>query len=54
MVDVLVAFLECLPEPVIPTALYELALEASNSSQAMAEVRLERGDQLIEDKEDSL
>lgn len=40
MVDVLVAFLECLPEPVIPTALYELALEASDSSRAMAEVRM--------------
>ncbi|CDH48521.1 domain-containing protein [Lichtheimia corymbifera JMRC:FSU:9682] len=39
MVDVLVAFLECLPEPVIPSALYELALEASDSSQAMAELK---------------
>ena len=43
MVDVLIAFLECLPEPVIPTALYELALEASDSSQAMIEVTMQDG-----------
>ncbi|KAI9023869.1 Endonuclease/exonuclease/phosphatase [Phycomyces nitens] len=36
MVDVLVAFLECLPEPVIPTNMYLLALEAADSPEAMA------------------
>ncbi|KAL0088223.1 Endonuclease/exonuclease/phosphatase [Phycomyces blakesleeanus] len=36
MVDVLVAFLECLPEPVIPTNMYKLALEAADSPEAMA------------------
>ncbi|KAF7729407.1 hypothetical protein EC973_004386 [Apophysomyces ossiformis] len=35
MVDVLVAFLECLPEPVIPTNLYLRALEAGGSPEAM-------------------
>ncbi|KAI8090017.1 Endonuclease/exonuclease/phosphatase [Halteromyces radiatus] len=31
MIDVLVAFLECLPEPVIPTDMYSRALAASDS-----------------------
>jgi phosphatidylinositol-bisphosphatase len=31
MIDVLLAFLECLPEPVIPTSLYSRALAASDS-----------------------
>ncbi|OAD08897.1 hypothetical protein MUCCIDRAFT_117152, partial [Mucor lusitanicus CBS 277.49] len=31
MIDVLVAFLECLPEPIITTNMYERALEASES-----------------------
>ncbi|KAI7888825.1 Endonuclease/exonuclease/phosphatase [Mucor mucedo] len=35
MIDVLVAFLECLPEPVISTHLYERALDAGDSSDAM-------------------
>ncbi|KAG1469596.1 hypothetical protein G6F56_003171 [Rhizopus delemar] len=35
MIDVLVAFLECLPDPVIPTQMYERALEASESAEAM-------------------
>ncbi|KAG0736066.1 hypothetical protein G6F62_011468 [Rhizopus arrhizus] len=35
MIDVLVAFLECLPDPVIPTTMYERALEASESMDAM-------------------
>ncbi|CAO3643555.1 unnamed protein product [Mucor fragilis] len=35
MIDVLVAFLECLPEPVITTNMYERALEASESIEAM-------------------
>ncbi|KAI8334874.1 Endonuclease/exonuclease/phosphatase [Blakeslea trispora] len=35
MIDVLVAFLECLPEPLIPTDLYERALEASASEEYM-------------------
>ncbi|KAG0165854.1 hypothetical protein DFQ30_007914 [Apophysomyces sp. BC1015] len=35
MVDVLVAFLECLPEPVIPTNLYLRALEAGEVPEAM-------------------
>ncbi|KAI8092448.1 Endonuclease/exonuclease/phosphatase [Gilbertella persicaria] len=35
MIDVLVAFLECLPEPVISTHLYERALEAAESTEAM-------------------
>ncbi|OBZ82545.1 Type II inositol 1,4,5-trisphosphate 5-phosphatase [Choanephora cucurbitarum] len=35
MIDVLVAFLECLPEPLIPTDLYERALEASRSEESM-------------------
>lgn len=38
MVDVLVAFLECLPEPVVPTSMYESALEASESAEAMSYV----------------
>lgn len=38
MVDVLVAFLECLPEPVVPTSMYESALEASESTEAMNNV----------------
>ncbi|KAI8061690.1 Endonuclease/exonuclease/phosphatase [Gongronella butleri] len=33
VVDVLVAFLECLPEPVIPVALYAEALAASESNE---------------------
>lgn len=35
MIDVLVAFLDCLPDPVIPTSMYERALEASESVDAM-------------------
>lgn len=35
MIDVLVAFLECLPDPVVPTDMYERALEAAESSEAM-------------------
>lgn len=35
MVDVLIAFLDCLPEPVITTDLYEKALEAAESPQMM-------------------
>ncbi|KAI8638810.1 Endonuclease/exonuclease/phosphatase [Parasitella parasitica] len=35
MIDVLVAFLECLPEPVITTNMYERALEASESIEAL-------------------
>lgn len=35
MIDVLVAFLECLPEPIITTNMYERALEASESVEAM-------------------
>ncbi|KAI7898816.1 Endonuclease/exonuclease/phosphatase [Cokeromyces recurvatus] len=35
MVDVLVAFLECLPESVVPTYLYERALDASESVEAI-------------------
>lgn len=38
MIDVLVAFLECLPDPVIPTTMYERALEASESMDAMNNV----------------
>lgn len=38
MIDVLVAFLECLPEPVISTHLYERALEAGESMEAMTTV----------------
>ena len=38
MIDILVAFLECLPESVIPQAMYKQALEAANSTEAMAEV----------------
>ncbi|KAI7872760.1 Endonuclease/exonuclease/phosphatase [Spinellus fusiger] len=36
MIDVLVAFLDCLPESVIPTHLYTLALEAADASEAMS------------------
>lgn len=32
MADVLVAFLECLPEPVIPVSKYQAALEAAESN----------------------
>ncbi|KAI9321056.1 Endonuclease/exonuclease/phosphatase [Dichotomocladium elegans] len=39
MVDILVTFLECLPEPVIPQTLYTLAIEATDSSEAMAELK---------------
>ena len=39
MIDVLVAFLECLPEPLIPTDLYERALEASRSEESMNYVK---------------
>lgn len=39
MIDVLVAFLECLPEPVISTHLYERALDAGDSSDAMNMVK---------------
>ncbi|KAI9267122.1 Endonuclease/exonuclease/phosphatase [Helicostylum pulchrum] len=35
MIDVLVAFLECLPEPVVPTNMYERALEAAETTEAM-------------------
>ncbi|KAG2235121.1 hypothetical protein INT48_006502 [Thamnidium elegans] len=35
MIDVLVAFLECLPDPVVPTNMYERALEAAESYEAM-------------------
>jgi phosphatidylinositol-bisphosphatase len=35
MIDVLIAFLECLPEPVIPTNMYERALEAAESMESM-------------------
>ncbi|KAI9486626.1 MAG: Endonuclease/exonuclease/phosphatase [Benjaminiella poitrasii] len=35
MIDVMVAFLECLPESVVPASLYERALEASESVEAM-------------------
>lgn len=38
MIDVLVAFLECLPEPVIPSTMYKQALEAAESIEAMNEV----------------
>lgn len=40
MIDVLVAFLECLPEPVISTHLYERALEAGESVEAMNTVNM--------------
>lgn len=39
MIDVLVAFLECLPEPIIPTWLYERALEAGDSFDSVNNVR---------------
>ncbi|KAI8876144.1 DNase I-like protein [Backusella circina FSU 941] len=39
MVDVLIAFLDCLPEPVITTDLYERALEAAESPQMMNYVK---------------
>ncbi|KAI7848005.1 Endonuclease/exonuclease/phosphatase [Circinella umbellata] len=39
MIDILVAFLECLPEPVIPAAMYKQALEAANSTEAMAQFK---------------
>lgn len=32
MADVLVAFLECLPEPVVPVSLYQTALDAAASN----------------------
>lgn len=35
MIDVLIAFLECLPEPVVPTNMYERALEAAESMESM-------------------
>lgn len=38
MIDVLVAFLECLPEPVIPTSMYKQALKAAESAEALSEV----------------
>lgn len=31
MADVLVAFLECLPDPVVPVSLYEAALKAAEN-----------------------
>lgn len=39
MIDVLIAFLECLPEPVIPTFLYERALEAGESLDAVNNIK---------------
>ncbi|KAI9259046.1 Endonuclease/exonuclease/phosphatase [Sporodiniella umbellata] len=39
MIDVLIAFLECLPDPVIPTDLYERALEASLSVEAIQNLK---------------
>lgn len=38
MIDVLVAFLECLPDPIIPTNMYERALEVGDSADAMNNV----------------
>lgn len=38
MIDVLVAFLECLPDPVISTNMYERALEAADNIDAMNNV----------------
>lgn len=38
MVDVLVAFLECLPESVVPSQLYKHALMAAESQEAMSQV----------------
>jgi phosphatidylinositol-bisphosphatase len=35
MIDVLIAFLECLPEPVIPTSMYQRALDAAESMESM-------------------
>jgi phosphatidylinositol-bisphosphatase len=35
MIDVLVVFLECLPDPVISTNMYERALEAAENMDAM-------------------
>ncbi|KAI7883681.1 DNase I-like protein [Lichtheimia hyalospora FSU 10163] len=39
MIDVLVAFLECLPEPVIPTNMYKQALKAAESAEALSEFK---------------
>ncbi|KAI8137256.1 Endonuclease/exonuclease/phosphatase [Fennellomyces sp. T-0311] len=41
MIDILVAFLECLPEPVIPVNMYKQALEATASVEAMNQFKRE-------------
>ncbi|KAI9494141.1 Endonuclease/exonuclease/phosphatase [Zychaea mexicana] len=41
MIDILVAFLECLPEPVIPTSMYKQALLAADSEEAMNQFKSE-------------
>lgn len=39
MVDVLIAFLECLPEPVVPTEYYKQALVVAQMGEGMNQVR---------------
>lgn len=39
MVDVLIAFLDCLPEPVIPTSFYSRALAAADSNELIKAVK---------------
>lgn len=39
MVDVLIAFLECLPEPVVPTEYYKQALAVAQAGEGMNQVR---------------